>query len=639
MSRDHLQDRVVAAVGDQYLVEAEIGRGGMAVVYRALDLRLQRRVAIKVLPPELSFNADVRERFLREAQTAARLSHPNIVPIFSVDERDGIVYFVMALIEGETVGQIMKRQPRRPVDEVQRILHGVADALGYAHRHGVIHRDVKPDNILVDRASGRPMVTDFGIARAAAADSRLTLTGIAVGTPTYMSPEQAIGERELDGRSDVYSLAVVGWQMLAGEPPFAASNAPALLMKHVSEAPRPIATLRPDVSPTLGGALMRAMAKKPEERWRDAEAFRDAIMGVGAAGAVAMAYAAKTGQHRAPRPVPPVASDHRPEPAAMWPVVPPMMLPPLQMPFPAFGGTREERRQWQRQQQAAMRAAKQQRKTDKEFDNRPVAERVVIFRRKLAGNAVAIGTLATINLFTSPEFWWFLFPTAFMTIDVLSKGGSLWADGVKFRQLFSRRSAALTSAAESPAPPLPSSAEVAAQLVPPEVLRGPHGSSLRRAVGDRQAVDEILGSLGPTERSMIPDVAPTAKALLDRVAGLATMLHRIDPVGSARSVQEVDARLAAIAREPESTERDRRRSLLEQQRRSLVELIDRERTMEAQLESAVLALQNLKLELIRLRSAGLTAHLNDATSATQQARALSRDIGNAVEAAEDVKKL
>lgn len=634
MSKDHLQDRVVVALGEQYLVEAEIGRGGMAVVYRALDLRLQRRVAIKVLPPELSFNPDVRERFLREAQTAARLSHPNIVPIFSVDERDGIVYFVMALVEGETVGQIMKRQPRRPVDEVQRILHGVADALAYAHRHGVIHRDVKPDNVLVDRASGRPMVTDFGIARAAAADSRLTLTGIAVGTPTYMSPEQAIGERELDGRSDVYSLAVVGWQMLAGEPPFAASNAPALLMKHVSEAPRAIATLRPDVPPALGGALMRAMAKKPDERWRDSEAFRDAIMGVGAAGAVAVAYAAKTGQHRAPRPVPPVVSDHRPEPAGVWP-----QMPPMPMPFPAFGSSKAERREWQRQQQAAARAAKEQRKKEKEFDNRPVAERVVIFRRKLAGNAVLVGALATVNLFVSPEFWWFLFPTAFATIDTLSKGGSLWADGVTFRQLFSRRSAALASGAEAPAAPLPSSTELAAQLVPPEVLRGTHGTSVRRAASDRQAVDEILVSLGPTERSMIPDVAPTAKALLDRVAGLATMLHRIDPQGSARSIQAVDARLAAIGGEAEGTERERRRSLLEQQRRSLVELIDRERALDSQLESAVLALQNLKLELIRLRSAGLTAHLNDATSATQQARALSRDIGNAVEAAEDVKKL
>ncbi|MFL5604925.1 MAG: serine/threonine-protein kinase, partial [Gemmatimonadaceae bacterium] len=215
---DHLLDRLVVAVGAQYLVDVEIGRGGMAVVYRATDLRLHRRVAIKVLPPELAFNGDVRERFLREAQTSAQLTHPNIVPIFTVDEREGMVYFVMALVDGETLGQRLARTPRLPVEQVKRILVDVADALAYAHAQGVVHRDVKPDNIMLDRTSGRALVTDFGIARAAAGDSRLTVTGVAIGTPAYMSPEQALGERELDGRSDIYSLGVIGYQMLAGEP-------------------------------------------------------------------------------------------------------------------------------------------------------------------------------------------------------------------------------------------------------------------------------------------------------------------------------------------------------------------------------------------------------------------------------------
>ena len=213
---DQLRDRVAAAIGDRYLVEAELGRGGMSVVYRAADRRLHRRVAVKVLPPELAFNADVRERFLREAQTAAQLNHPNIVPIFTVDERDGVVYFVMALVEGESVATLLRQGPRRrPFDEVQRVLCDVADALAFAHGRGVVHRDIKPDNILIDRATGRPIVTDFGIARAAEADSRLTITGVAMGTPAYMSPEQALGDRDVDGRSDIYSLGVVGYQMLA----------------------------------------------------------------------------------------------------------------------------------------------------------------------------------------------------------------------------------------------------------------------------------------------------------------------------------------------------------------------------------------------------------------------------------------
>src|SRR6185503_19297249 len=162
-----------------------------------------------------------------------QLNHPNIVPIFSVDERDGLVWFVMGLVDGESLGALLLRDPRPPFPDVKRILHDVADALAYAHGRGIIHRDIKPDNILLDRLSGRPMVTDFGIARAVEGDSRLTVTGIAVGTPAYMSPEQAMGEKEIDGRSDLYSLSVVGFQMITGELPFQASNTPSMLMKHL----------------------------------------------------------------------------------------------------------------------------------------------------------------------------------------------------------------------------------------------------------------------------------------------------------------------------------------------------------------------------------------------------------------------
>ena len=179
---DYLRDRVTVAVGNHYLIENEIGRGGMAVVYKATDLRLNRPVAIKVLPPYVAFNADVKTRFIREAQTAAQLSHPNIVPIYSVDDRekDSIVYFVMSYVDGESLGVRLSREGAWPIDQTIRVLRDVADALAYAHSHGVVHRDIKPDNILIDRASGRPLVTDFGIARAAAGETRLTITGDAV---------------------------------------------------------------------------------------------------------------------------------------------------------------------------------------------------------------------------------------------------------------------------------------------------------------------------------------------------------------------------------------------------------------------------------------------------------------------------
>ena len=250
----------------------------MSVVFRARDLRLERDVAIKVLPPELAHDQAVGSRFTREAQTSAQLSHAHIVPIHDVGERDGIAYFVMALVAGGNLAQRLEHQPLRSIDEVRRLLCETADALAYAHLHGVIHRDIKPDNILIDAASGRAMVTDFGIARAMEGGTRLTQTGIAVGTPTYMSPEQAVGERAIDGRSDIYSLGVVGYQMLTGRVPFQASNSMALLLKHVSERPTPIAELRPEAPKQLCDAIERALKKAPEDRWPTASAFREALL-------------------------------------------------------------------------------------------------------------------------------------------------------------------------------------------------------------------------------------------------------------------------------------------------------------------------------------------------------------------------
>ena len=274
---------------------------------------------------------------------AAQLNHPNIVPIYSVDERDGVVYFVMALVEGTTLALHLHESPRSSFDEVRRVIGDVADALDYAHHKGVVHRDIKPDNIMLDRGSGRTMVTDFGIARAAAGDSRLTVTGVAVGTPAYMSPEQALGERDVDGRSDIYSLGVVAYQMLTGEQPFKAANTPAMLVKHVSEVPRPVHEKRPDVPAPIARAVEIALAKDPAARWPTGAAFRDAIRAAAVADAPAppprLEQLSSTGYVNSP------VSGGRPgTPGASAP--PPVGIPGFILPAPPISYDRDEWRDW-----------------------------------------------------------------------------------------------------------------------------------------------------------------------------------------------------------------------------------------------------------------------------------------------------
>src|SRR5215208_3450179 len=281
---DALRDRVNDAIGDHYEIEGEIGRGGMAVVYRARDRRLNRPVAIKVLPPELAYDPAIRTRFTREAQTSALLSHAHIVPIYDVGDRSGIAYLVMSYVSGGNLGALLAHEPRQPADEVRRLLSEIADALAYAHARGVVHRDIKPDNILLDAETGRSLVTDFGIARAMTGEdsgdgtapgsiSRLTATGIAIGTPAYMSPEQSAGERTIDGRSDLYSLGVVGYQMLSGQLPFQAASTPAMLVKHISERPVPVEHSREGIPPDLARAIMLLLEKDPSNRFPSAQAL------------------------------------------------------------------------------------------------------------------------------------------------------------------------------------------------------------------------------------------------------------------------------------------------------------------------------------------------------------------------------
>ncbi|HEV7994041.1 MAG TPA: serine/threonine-protein kinase [Gemmatimonadaceae bacterium] len=658
---DHLLDRLVAAVGTQYLVDAEIGRGGMAVVYRATDLRLHRRVAIKLLPPELAFNADVRERFLREAQMSAQLAHPNIVPIYTVDEREGMVYFVMALVDGESLAERLKREMRVPIPDARRILADVADALAYAHERGVVHRDVKPDNVMLDRATGRAVVTDFGIARAAAGDSRLTVTGVAVGTPAYMSPEQALGERELDGRSDIYSLGVVAYQMLAGETPFKASNTPAMLVKHLSETPRPLDVIRPDAPTPLVHAIMRALAKKPENRWSDAAAFRAAIL-----------EQRDVSAHAEPAPRPSRAPE--PQPAAQLPAAPAHYespfadrdrpstpanemphdlgipaMPPLP-PLPTFGSRqewkqwRQMQRNWDEERRRREKLALKLRHGSPQHDaTRPIEERIASWRNKAMGGMSTVAVLGVINALTSFGHWWFVFPGAFITLGVVSKGGRLWADGVPVSRLLSRGTLPAEDAPAAQGRDVHVEANrLALRLAPSHVLAGPHGEAVRRAASDRSVVEDTITRLSKSEREMIPDVVPTVVALSERVGSLAVTLHGLDVDVSVTSVSSLDQRVAALRTEAgvdPTPEQERRIALLERQRTTITELVERRRVLAGQLESALLALQNLRLDLLKLRSSGLESAMSDVTSATQEARAISRDIGHAVDAVGEVRRL
>ena len=263
-----------ALVG-QYAVEREIGRGGMGIVYLARDLKLDRPVAIKTLPPHLAGNADVRERFLREARTAAHLSHPNIVPIHRADEIAGQVFFVMGFVDGDSLAQRIQTVGRPPFTETIAQLRDVALALGYAHARGVVHRDVKAENILIERATGRAVVTDFGIARLAES-KQLTATGQVLGTVHYMSPEQVTGD-PMDGRSDVYAVGVVAFLALSGRFPFDSETPSAILVSHVTRAAPRLLEVAPDVPPRIATIVDRCLAKSPADRFESSGALADAL--------------------------------------------------------------------------------------------------------------------------------------------------------------------------------------------------------------------------------------------------------------------------------------------------------------------------------------------------------------------------
>jgi eukaryotic-like serine/threonine-protein kinase len=273
-----LLNRLQVALADRYRIEREIGAGGMATVFLAHDIRHDRRVALKLLRPELSAVIGA-ERFLAEIKLTANLQHPHILPLFDSGEADGHLFYVMPFVEGESLRARLNREKQLPVSDAVRMATEVASALDYAHRHGVVHRDIKPENILLHE--GQALVADFGIALAAskAGGNRMTETGMSLGTPHYMSPEQAMGEREITARSDVYALGVMLYEMLTGDPPFTGSTAQAIVARVLTEAPRPILPQRHTIPPEVEAAVMTALEKLPADRFATAAEFADALTG------------------------------------------------------------------------------------------------------------------------------------------------------------------------------------------------------------------------------------------------------------------------------------------------------------------------------------------------------------------------
>jgi len=625
-----LPARLAEALGDAYTIEGEIGRGGMGVVYRARDERLQRRVAIKVLPPELAFQQDIRERFTREAQTAARLSHPHIVPIHSVGEGQGLVYFVMGYVDGESVAARIRRRGSLPVEEARRIMMETADALSAAHAMSVIHRDIKPDNILLEGTRGRVMVTDFGIAKALSATSGATLTGIgvAIGTPAFMSPEQAAGERDIDGRSDLYSLGVVSYQMLTGALPFNAPSIAGILMKQITEPAPDLRIKRPDTPEDLALAVARCLEKDPESRWATADALRRALesrttVGRRESGEAGRVPPGRMGSERLQRvdrgrtavAAPEIERGSRTATARGQRLARPPASPPSR--FPASPPSRRGRRE-------------RSKEIVPDTGEPKIIQRV---RGQFASWAAVSAGCAGINIATGIEQPWFLFPMFGMGIGLLRSYATLWQSGYSWRDVLSR-------------PPAPDARETtmvkgaksARALEPPSAEEyGAHLAAVLQVHSDRLAILKLMSKLPASERNMLPDVQQTADALYVRATDVARTLHAMDSSLDTEGLMQIDERIAGITREPDDPERARRLILLQRQRQTIADLRGRRSQVASHLESCVLAMQNVRFDLLRLRSAGVAAVLGDLTQATQQAKALSRDVDNAIAAAGEIR--
>ena len=655
-----LRAHVERTLAASYELDREIGRGGMGIVYRAKDRRLKRTVAVKLLPPEMSFRAEIRSRFLREAETAAQLSHPNIVPIYSVDERDGLVFFVMACIEGDNLAKRMHDRGPLPADEARRIMVEVSEALAYAHARGVIHRDIKPDNILLEQESGRAMVTDFGIARAAeGGDSRLTATGMAIGTPAYMSPEQAAGEREIDGRSDLYSLGIVGYHMLAGELPFNAGSTPAMLVKHLSERPRPLQERRPDVPQDLGRAVMMLLEKDPANRFPSASALAIALESgevpelpaaptAPALGSVdgAAGWRGSGGTSGSGAPLTAMGGGGGYASSGAGLAYGGAHGPGQVTPLPV--ATSEDVRRW----------------------NVP---KVQAFRKKLATFIPVSFVILILSLFDVANFG---FVTAIWSIILAVQYASLWSEGYDWRDVFKqprdrlfvdvagetlddvrgvfdrtkraeirertrrRRLSGATgdhrlfgSDETAPVAALPQ-----ADL---EALAGAHAATLRQATFNRSEIRRLVQSLPAGERAQVGDVVASADALYAKVESFVVTLSDIERNVTPDALDVIEREISALEAQANpldrgpSEDRVRRLAYLKRQRAALKDIVRRREDVRDKLERCRIALDSMRLDLLRLKN-GVQSHQH-ITLAAERALQLAREVDSVVHGADEVR--
>lgn len=629
-----LPGRLAKALHGGFTIEGEIGRGGMGVVYRARDNRLQRRVAIKVLPPELAFQQEIRERFTREAQTAARLAHPHIVPIHNVGEGEGLVYFIMGLVEGEPLSHRLKRRRQLPLEEVRRIMRETADALSAAHAVEIVHRDIKPDNILLEGTRGRVMVTDFGIAKALSGASGATLTGagVAIGTPSYMSPEQAAGEKVIDGRSDIYSLGICAYQMATGRLPFKAPNVAGILMKQITEPAPLVSGMRQDIPEDLGLAISRCLEKDPQNRWPTAESLQRALESRTVTGYQPTGLGWKAA--------------NQPDGGARRPT----RRPSRDLARPS---TRDRARPGERprhrtssdrsvaRRKSSERAPRRRRSWDEEQRKnkelvRDTGEPKIVqqMRAQFAAWASVNGGLFLLNVATGMDSPWFVFPAGIWGIFLLSNYAKVWQAGYSWRDVLRRPPAPgsveheLASRAGGKALPLKGR--------PSREDFGVHTETMLQMQRDRAAITKQLEGMPESERTLLPDVSKTVDGLYERAQVLALTLVELENQVDPRELVRVEERLTSLEREPDDEERHRRTSLLERQRDSIKALEKRRRKTSRSLESCVLAMQNVRFDLLRLKSANMQEVLGDLTHATQQARALSRDVDNAIDAVDEV---
>ena len=637
---DALSAHLGRVLDANYELDKEIGRGGMGIVYRARDRRLKRLVAVKVLPPELAYRTDIRSRFLREAETSAQLSHPSIVPIYTVEEADNLVFFIMGYVHGDTIAQRLRQRGPMGAEEVRRILCEVADALAYANARNVVHRDIKPDNILLDADTGRAMVTDFGIARAVSEgnDTRLTTTGLAIGTPAYMSPEQCAGDRGVDGRSDIYSLGVVGYQMLSNDLPFVASNTPGMFVKHLTETPRPIADRVPGVPADLNAIIMRCLAKEPSERFPTATAMVDALNGRGES-QLGVPSNSPYQPRNAPQPARTQAS----------------AAPTSQRYTPTYNPTRAvEMARWE-------------------------ASPVRAYRKKLITWLVVTGVVIPLGLFGDHSFFgidaiW----GAFVAVGY----SKLWNRGYDWRDVFRQPRDALFadvvneriddaralfdpqkrdiarerlrarmrdgSGLTSFSPPSGSHAAMQRQgatgfttaISPDLASRFP---ALQEAAVAHSDIQRMMNALPDEERKLVPDVSSSAESLYVRIEQLVAAIDNMDRanvpgMGDAieREIEELESEANPLEEEA-SEGRVRRLVQLRRQRISLREMQNRRAAAGEKLNRAISAMRQLRMDVGRLSTG--TRSYDSVTQVAEQAMKIGQEVDAVLYAQDEMARV